>query len=204
MASQAAQAEQQEIIQTRDAKIQEINGYVDLTDEAKDRRVAAVRQWAASEVHAIQEQDQQKIEKEFRTSRDAVFNVPVSVTYSDAEVAQTWQAFRSAFSEVSSVTKIRDKEEIPGAVETLEGILANAERFGDKHLEHAVFVRATDLATVPIIGRSAEALVERYLSTRPTKAKAWERYTKAAQEINRSRGFESLVSSAYTERVLNS
>ena len=200
--SQAAQAEQQEIIQTRDSKIAEIEGYQDLTQEAKDRRINEVRQWAAREVRSIQEYDQQKIEKEFTASRDAVFNVPVSPTYSDSERSLTWQAFRSAWAEVSSVSKVKSKDEIPGAVQTLERILEDAERFGDEHLGHAVFVRATDLATAPIVGRSAQALVERYLATRPRVNKAWQRYTRAVQEMNASRGFEHLLADACTERQL--
>jgi hypothetical protein len=194
--SQAAQAEQQEVIQTRNAKIAEINGYVDLTQDAKDRRIAEVRQWAESEVHAIQEEDKERREANLARAKKEVFRVSVKDTYSEAERAQVLQAFRSAWAEVRSVTKVTRKEDVPQSAETLEGILEWAELTGDDYLAHSAYLRGIQLG--------AQSVVDSYLSTRPTKAKAWERYTKAAEEMNASRGIESLLSSAFTERVLNS
>jgi tetratricopeptide (TPR) repeat protein len=192
--SQTARAEQQEIIQTRDAKIAEINGYVDLTQEAKDRRINEINQWAASEVHAIQEEDKQRREKELAWAKKEVFRVSVKDTYSDAERSQVWKAFRSARAEVKAATTL--SPENPSADEALTEILEEAERTGDYDLALAAYHRAIDLGV--------QSVVDRYLSTRPKAAEAWQRYTKAQEELNQSTGIGHLLASAYTERVLNS
>jgi hypothetical protein len=180
-----------EVMQTRTAKVAEIQGYADLTEAAKQERIANVEAWAQGEVQAIQEYEQQKIEKELASSRSAVFNVPVKTTYSDAERSQVWAAFRSAWDEVRLSTP-----DPMNAREELEDILSQADRTGDEHLAHAVFLRAIDLGVQPV--------VDSYLSTRPQANKAWERFTRAQEAKNQSQGFEHLFSTAMTGRVFNS
>jgi hypothetical protein len=199
-----------QVVAERNAKIAEINGYQDLTEEAKARRVSEVNKWAESEVHAIQEYEQQKMEKELADSKRALFNVSVSPTYSDAERAQVWQAFRSAWNEVRSVSKITHQGDMTAAVEVLEGVLDQAERTGDEHLAHAAFLRAVDLGGQSInlgthsVNLGGQAIVDRYLSTRPKANKAWERYTKAQEAMNHSQSLEGLLVRAQTNQMLNS
>jgi hypothetical protein len=186
----SAQVEQQEIIRERDTKIAEINGYVDLTQEAKDRRIDEINQWAASEVHAIQEEDKQRREKELERAKKEVFRVSVKDTYSDAERSQVWKAFRSARAEVKAATTL--SPENPSADEALTEIMEETERTGDYDLALAAYHRAIDLGV--------QSVVDRYLSTRPKAAKAWERYTEAAQEAEQATSFEFLFAEGLADQ----
>jgi hypothetical protein len=47
--AQTRPADPQQILQERVRAIAEINGYVDLTQEAKDRRINEVQEWAQRE-----------------------------------------------------------------------------------------------------------------------------------------------------------
>jgi|ERR671910_1254424 hypothetical protein len=202
--SQAAQAEQQEIIQTRDAKIAEIQGYVDLTEEAKGRRINEVRQWAQSEVHAIQEEDRQKREARLASTKKAVLSIPTGHMPTVAEEAQVYAAFRQAWdlvlgsTEMVSITEGGPESAYvvrARAAEKLGKILDQAERVGDSLMARAAFHRAIDLGV--------QEVVDRYLSTRPDENRKWEAYVKAQEEMNRSQSFGYLLADVYTEQQLN-
>ena len=82
------------------------------------------------------------------------------------------------------------------AQEELEQILPQAERTGDALLGRAAYHRGLDLGLQPI--------VDRYLVDKPKEAKAVERYNKALQEQNQSRGFDSLFTQAMTDKAFAS
>jgi len=175
-------ADPQQILQERDRAIREINDYVDLTQEAKDRRIAEVREWAQREYTEARETEKRQIEARLAQSRQAVFRVPTSSAYSDAESAQVYAAFRGAWADVKSSTEGVGS---PGeAQETLMGIMDQAERTGDHHLARAVYHRRIDLGV--------QQVVDRYLEGRPKEAIAWRRYTEAAQEAQQAASFEAI------------
>ena len=179
--------EAQEILRDRDVEIQKIQGYADLTEEAKDRRIAEVTERAQAEYAEAREAENRRIEENVVSSKKAVFGIPASPAYSDAEVAQVHAAFRSAWADVLIATS-----NPMGAQEELGEILEQAERTGDPLLARAVYHRAIDLG--------AQGIVESYLSTRKTEAAAWQRYTEAAQEANQATSFESLLAVGMTDQ----
>jgi hypothetical protein len=183
--------EAQEILRDRDVELQKIQGYADLTEEAKDRRIAEVTERAQAEYAGACEAENRRIEENVVSSKKAVFGIPASPTYSDAEVAQVHAAFRSAWADVLIATG-----DPMGAQEELGEILEQAERTGDSLLARAAYHRGLDLRLQPI--------VDRYLQSRPKEAKALERYTKATEEANQAKDFASFFSHALTERALQS
>jgi hypothetical protein len=195
----SAQAEQQQIIRERDAQIAKINGYVDLTQDAKDQRINEVKQWAASEVRAIREEESRRIQERLESTRRAVFGVPGGHLASDAERAQIMASFRAAWSEVLSASEVEESFLLPEqqqryAEEKLAPILEQAERTGDTLLARAVYHRGIDLG--------AQGIVNKYLSpsTRKTEATQWQRYTEAVAEAEQASSFESLLDSAMMDR----
>jgi hypothetical protein len=111
---------------------------------------------------------------------------------SDAEQAQIMAAFRSARKDVLSATKIEDRESGAQVGQTLASILDEAERTGDPLLARAVYHRAIDVGE--------RGIVDRYLSTRPTEAQQWQRYTEAAQEAQQAASFEALYAQGMIDK----
>jgi regulator of protease activity HflC (stomatin/prohibitin superfamily) len=183
--------EAQEILRDRDVEIQKIQGYADLTEEAKDRRIAEVTERAQAEYAEAREAESRRIEENVISSKKAVFGIPASPAYSDVEVAQVHAAFRSAWADVTIATA-----NPASAQKELGEILEQAERTGDSLLARAAYHRGLDLGLQPI--------VDRYLQSRPKEAKALERYTKATEEANQAKDISSLFSQALTERALQS
>jgi hypothetical protein len=177
------------ILQQRNAEIQQIEGYVDLTDEAKSKRITEVTEKANASYQEAKEAEARRIEENVVSARKAVYGIPASPTYSDAEVAQVHHAFRWAWDDVLMRT-----HDVWGAQEELQEVLEQAERRGDSLLARAAYHRALDLGLQPV--------VDSYLSTRPREAKALERYNKALQEQEESRSIEGLLGGALTERQL--
>jgi hypothetical protein len=181
--------EAQEILRDRDVEIQKIQGYADLTEEAKDRRIAEVTERAQAEYAEAREAENRRREENVVSSRKDVYRVPASPTYSDAEIAQVHAAFRSAWDSVLIATA-----NPMAAQEELGEILEQAERTGDSLLARAAYHRGLDLGLQPI--------VDRYLASRPREAKALERYNKATEEANQASSIEHLLSGALAERTL--
>jgi hypothetical protein len=105
-----------EILNRRNAEVAKIRRFADLTEEAKEWRIAEVSERA------------ERLERRKR----AVFRVPVSATATYAEEAQVHPAFRSAYNDVYSATLSSESPE--QAQEELERLLEQAERSGDKLL----------------------------------------------------------------------
>jgi hypothetical protein len=187
---QETPADPQEILAERDRAIAEINGYVDLTQEAKDRRINEVREWAQREYAHSRELEKRQREERLASTKRAVFSVPTGNMASEAEAATIHAAFRAAFSDVKAATQgPRSPQE---AEQTLTEILDQAERTGNALLARAVYHRAIDLGV--------QKVVDRYLEGRPKEAKAWQRYTEAAAKVNPS--FEELFTLGWTEQQL--
>jgi hypothetical protein len=183
-----------EILNQRNAEVAKIRGFVDLTDEAKERRIAEVSERARAEYAEALEAGERERAERLEKSKRAVFRVPVSATATDAEEAQIHAAYRSAYSDVYSSTVSPESPE--QAREELERILGQAERTGDKLLARATYHRAVDLGV--------QSVVDAYLAARPSENRAWESYTAAYQEVSQSRGIEHVLARGLTERALSS
>ena len=182
-----------EILNRRNAEVAQIRGFVDLTEEAKNRRIAEVNERAQAEHRqAVEDKKRERAERLERTKR-AVFRVPVPATATDAEEAQIHAAYRAAYRDVYSST--RDFESPAEAQEELERHLHQAERSGDKLLAAAAYHRAIDLGV--------QSVVDSYLSSRPAASRAWESYTQAHQEESGAKGIGFMLENALTERALS-
>jgi hypothetical protein len=183
-----------EILNQRNAEVQQIRGYADLTEEAKQRRIDEVNSRARQEYQqALEDQERERAERLEKT-RKAVFRVPIPATATDAEEAQLHAAYRAACNDVYSSTLI--VESPAEAQEELERLLGQAERSGDKLLAKAAYHRAIDLGI--------QSVVDAYLSSRPTENRAWESYTAAYQEANQSKDIGHMLERTLTERALSS
>jgi hypothetical protein len=182
-----------EILRQRNAEVEQIRGFVDLTEEAKNRRIAEVNERArAAYAEALEANERERAER-LERSKKAVFRVPIPATATDAEEAQLHAAYRAAFNDVYSSTVF---SESPGeAQEELERLLGVAERSGDKLLARAAYHRAIDLGI--------QSVVDAYLASRPQENRAWESYNAAQQEVSQSQDIGHLFERALTERALN-
>ncbi len=183
-----------EILRQRNAEVAQIRGYVDLTDEAKNRRIADVNERARAAYAEARETNEREAAERLERSQRTVFRVPVSATATDAEEAQIHAAYRAAYNDVYSSTLSPESPE--QAQEELERLLHQAERTGDKLLARAAFHRAVDLGV--------QGVVDTYLASRPQENRAWESYTAAYQEAGQSRDVMHLLSRNPTERALSS
>jgi hypothetical protein len=183
-----------EILKDRDAEIAKIRGYADLTEEAKNRRIAGVNERAQAEYAEAREANDQKVAERLERSMKVVFRIPVSATATEAEEAQIHAAYRSAYKDVYFSTT--DFESLGQAEGELEGLLGLAERTGDKLLARAVYHRAIDLGV--------QGVVDFYLAARPQEDRAWEAHTTAYQEAAQSRDVPNLIGRGITERTLYS
>jgi hypothetical protein len=181
-----------EIIRQRDAEVAKIRGFADLTEEAKERRIAEVKERARSEHRQAVEDEKRERAERLQRSRKAVYCVPVSATATDAEEAQIHAAYRSAYNDVYSSTRAPEGPE--QAREELERHLHQAERSGDKLLAAAAYHRAIDLGV--------QSVVDEYLASRPAERRAWERYTEAAQEEQALDARGGLLGGALAKRAL--
>jgi hypothetical protein len=178
-------ADPAEILSERNAEVSKIRGFVELTDEAKERRIAEVNAKANTAYAEAREAEKRDREARLTNSWKAIFAVVDDVTASPAERAQIFSSYRSAAADVS----------LAASPEELEGVLKGAERTGDQLLAKAAFHAAID--------RGHQQLVDAYLSTRPKAARAMERYAAAVEEVQQATGIEGLLGTALFERALN-
>jgi hypothetical protein len=174
--------------------VAQIRGYANLTEEAKQRRIAEVSERAQAEYTEARETEERERAERLERTKKAVFRVPVPSIATDAEEPQIHAAFRAAYNEIySSAVSPESPEQ---AREELERVLGQAERTGDKLLARAAYHRA--------IGLGVQGVVDTYLSSRPSENRAWESYTDAYQEANQSRSAEFVLERGLTERALSS
>jgi hypothetical protein len=183
-----------EILRQRNAEVEQIRGFVDLTEEAKNRRIAEVNERARAQYAGAIEATERERAARLERSKQAVFRVPIPATATDAEEAQIHAAYRAAYNDVYSSTIF--SESPADAQEELERLLGQAERSGDKLLAKATYHRAIDLGI--------QSVVDAYLASRPQENRAWESYTAAYQEANQSKDIGHLLERTLTERALSS
>jgi hypothetical protein len=183
-----------EILNRRNAEVAKIRNYADLTEEAKQRRIAEVSERAQAEYVEAREAEERERAERLEKSKMAVFRVRIPYGATEAEEAQIHAAFRAAYNEVRSSTVFPESPE--RAQQELGRILSQAERTGDKLLARAAYHRAIDLG--------AQGVVDTCLSLRPQENKAWESYTAAHQEHRESRGIGPILERGLAERALSS
>jgi hypothetical protein len=183
-----------EILNRRNAEVAKIRNFADLTEEAKERRIAEVSDRARAEYAEARETEERERAERLESSKKAVFRVPIPYGATEAEEAQIHAAFRAAYNEVYSSTVSPESPE--RAQEDLERILEQAERTGDKLLARAAYHRGVDLG--------AQSVVDAYLAARPSENRAWESYTAAYQEVSQTRSVGHLLERGLTERALSS
>jgi len=82
-----------EILNRRNAEVAQIRGFADLTEEAKERRIAEVSERAQAEyAEAREAAERERAERLERTER-AVFRVPIPAGTTDAEAARSTPPF---------------------------------------------------------------------------------------------------------------
>jgi hypothetical protein len=188
-----------QILSARNAEVEQIRGYADLTEEAKQRRIAEVNERAQAEYAEAKEAEERRIGEEVASSRRGVYGVPTEGAISAGEVEQVYLGYRDAEDRVLIATA-----DPMSAREELENILRRAERSGDSSLARAVYHRALDLHDPSPLGPNLQSIIDRYLASRPRERKALERYRRAQEEMNHSQSFEGLLSRALTNGHLNS
>ena len=182
-----------EILNQRNAEVAKIRGYADLTEEAKNRRIAEVNERAQAAYAEARETNERERAERLERSKKGVFRVPIPATATDAEAAQIHASYRAAFNDVYSSTA--SAESPVRAQEELERLLQQAERTGDNLLARAAYHRAIDLGV--------QSVVNSYLATRPQEDRAWEAYTTASQEVAQSGDVGHLLERALTERAFS-
>src|SRR5829696_1061910 len=99
-----------EIINQRNAEVAKIRGYVDLTDEAKDRRIAEVSERARAEAAEARERE---IRERAEKAEKALFETPYPYAASDVEQAQIRALRRGAYESVyNSIASNPDPEHV--------------------------------------------------------------------------------------------
>ncbi|CAA9401388.1 MAG: hypothetical protein AVDCRST_MAG22-1113 [uncultured Rubrobacteraceae bacterium] len=176
-----------EILNRRNAEVAKIRGFADLTEEAKERRIAAVTERAQAEYAETREADERARAERLESTKRAVFRVPLSPTATDAKAAQIYASYRAAWGDVYAFT--RDE----GGPAELKRILQQAERTGDKLLALATYHRGIDLGI--------QEIVNAYLAPRPAESRAWDAYTTAYQEADQAGSVEDLIGQALASRA---
>ena len=148
-----------EILNRRNAEVAKIRGYADLTEEAKERRIAEVNERAQAEYAEAREADERERAERAEKAEKALFETPYPYAASDVEMAQIRALRRGAYESVYGSLYLLEPEE---AREELDRLLTRAERTQDPELADAVYHVATE--------RGERSVADAYLETRP-KAK---------------------------------
>jgi hypothetical protein len=172
-----------EIIKQRNAEVERIRGYGDLTPEAKERRIAEVQTRAQAEYQEAIASREREIAQRVEKAEKELFRFRYPPLASEAEKAQLRALRRQAYDEVSFAATLSEHPiEID---EKLEGFLERAERTGDEELALAVFHIATE--------KGSRKVTDAYLAGRPQEKQRWEEYVAARGEAERSRGIEGML-----------
>jgi hypothetical protein len=180
-----------ELLAKHNAEVQKIRGFVELTDEAKARRLSEARTKYQGEFAKAKAAERKRVEEKVRKTRKAVYGVPGEATFSDAEKAQINAAYWDARDRVLKVT---ENLKATGSKEGLEKLLDLAERAGDPILAAACYHRGLDLGY--------QSVIDAYLDFREDEAKRLERYNEALEEQRNVNSVESLLSNAMAGQVL--
>lgn len=167
-----------EISRRLDAEVEQIRGYADLTEEAKQRRIAEAREKAQAEYQEAIEAEERQIQERAGRAEKALFQSSYPYGASEVEEAQLRALRRSAYDAVHDRTtpgfESGDPKGVRYAREELERLLQRAERTGDPELAAAVYHVATE--------RGERSVADAYLETRPNEKRRWEEYVAAMTE----------------------
>jgi hypothetical protein len=182
------------IINQRNAEVAKIRGYADLTEEAKDRRIAEVSERAQVEcAEARETRERSRISRSQKAER-ALFETPYPYAASDVEQAQIRALRRGAYESVyNSIASNPDPEHVN---EELDRLLARAERTGDPELADAGYHVATE--------RGVRRVADAYLEKRPQAKRRWEEFVAAQTEASELRGMGHILERGLAERALSS
>jgi len=180
-----------EILNRRNAEVAKIRGYADLTEEAKERRIAEVNERAKAEYAEACEAAEREIRERREKAEKALFETHYPYAASDVEQAQIRALRRSAYDSVYNSLFLLKPEE---ACEELDRLLARAERMQDPELADAVYHVATE--------RGERSVADAYLEKRPPQKRRWEEYVAASQEAAQAGDVGHLLERSLTERAL--
>jgi len=183
-----------EILNRRNSEVAKIRGYADLTEEAKDRRIAEVSERAQAQYAEAREADERERAERVEKAEKALFETPYPYAASDVEQAQIRALRRGAYDGVYN--SIAFSEDPEYAAEELDRLLTRAERTGDPELADAVYHVATE--------RGVRKVADAYLEKRPQAKRRWEEFVAASQEVSQSRDIMYLIGRGLTERALSS
>ena len=182
-----------EILNRRNAEVAKIRGFVDLTDEAKERRIAEVSERARAEYAEARQAAEREIQERRDKAEKALFETPYPYAASDTEKAQIRALRRGAYDSVYGALSSLEPEE---AREELDRLLARAERTHDPELADAVYHVA--------IERGERSVADAYLERRPKANRRWEEFVATSQEASRSRSVEAILERGLAEQALSS
>ena len=183
-----------EILNRRNAEVAQIRGYADLTEEAKQRRIAEVNERAHAKYAEAREAEEREIRERAERAEKALFETPYPYAASDVEQAQIRALRRGAYESVyNSIAFAQDPEHVD---EELGRFLTRAERTGDPELADAVYHVATE--------KGIRKVADAYLDKRPQARTRWEEFVAASQEVAQSGDIMHLLGRGVTERALSS
>jgi hypothetical protein len=184
-----------EILRQRNAEVEKIRGYADLTEEAKQRRIAEVNERARAAHSEAIEANEREREQRLEQTKQAVFRIPIPYSATDGEAAQIRSSYRTARTDVELALAPFWETDPGHTQEKLEGFLEQAELTQDPELARAAYHLA--------IKHGVQSVVDAYLSTRPQENKAWESYTTAQEEAGYASSIGGLLERGLAERALN-
>jgi hypothetical protein len=183
-----------EILNQRNAEVAQIRGYVDLTEEAKERRIAEVNERAQTQYTEARETREREISERAQKAERALFETPYPYAASDVEKAQIRALRRGAYESVyNSIASNPDPEHVN---EELDRLLTRAERTQDPELADAVYHIATE--------RGVRRVADAYLEKRPQAKKRWEEFVAAQTEASELRGMGHILERGLAERAFSS
>ncbi len=186
-----------EILNERNAEVAKIRGYADLTEEAKQRRIAEVNEQARAAYAEAIETRKREIARRVEKAESALFKIPIPYSSTDAEEAQIRAAHRAAYDSVYyAVTPALDSGDMEGlehGQEELERLRVRAERTGDNELARAVYHLATE--------RGIRDVANRYLESRPQERQRWEEYVAAKREEQDASGIGNRIERSIADRA---
>src|SRR5215213_7166240 len=172
-----------EILNRRNAEVAQIRGFADLTEEAKERRIAEVSESAQAEYAEAREAAELEIRERAEKAEKALFETPYPYGASDVEMAQMRAPRRGAYDGVyNSIALVPDPEYVG---EELDRLLTRADRTQDPELADAVYHVATE--------RGVRKVADTYLEKRPQAKRRWEELVPASQEAGQSRDIMHLI-----------
>src|SRR5215213_5479798 len=189
------------ILRDRDREIAAIQANPELTQRAKNDRIAAAREGYQQEHEQAKAEERARLEKRVSDTRRSVFHVDTTGAIGRGEEEKVREVYRNLWSATEMMT-----DDVFAAKDTLGKMLDQSERTGDPMLGLVAYHRALDIAannTTALSDLGMQELVNRYLADKPQAAKALENYGMAVAEANEATSFEGRFSGAMGDRVFD-